>query len=57
MEKPQIADAILICTQDRMHFEPAIKAFKKGYHVLLEKPMSHDPKECIVMGEYAKKYN
>jgi len=57
LEGPKLADAILICTQDKMHFEPAIKAMEKGYHILLEKPMSPDPLECIIMGEYAEKYN
>ncbi|MBO9605777.1 MAG: Gfo/Idh/MocA family oxidoreductase [Paenibacillaceae bacterium] len=57
LEGPRLADAILICTQDRMHYEPAIKAFEKGYHVLLEKPMSIDPLECIAMGEVAAKHN
>ncbi|MBL4934618.1 Gfo/Idh/MocA family oxidoreductase [Clostridium sp. YIM B02515] len=57
MEQPKLADAILICTQDRMHYEPTIKALEKGYHVLLEKPMSYDAMECVSMGEYAKKYN
>src|SRR5882724_6150109 len=37
------ADAILVCTQDRQHFEPAMAALNAGYHVLLEKPMSPDP--------------
>jgi len=54
---PKLADAILICTQDKMHFEPALLALEKGYHVLMEKPMSPSPQECIIMGEYAKKYN
>lgn len=54
---PKLADAILICTQDKMHFEPTIRALEKGYHVLLEKPMSPDPQECLIMGEYAEKYD
>ncbi|OAB32503.1 oxidoreductase [Paenibacillus macquariensis subsp. defensor] len=57
LAEPKLADAILICTQDKMHFEPALQALEKGYHVLMEKPMSPDPRECIIMGEYAKKYN
>lgn len=57
LAKEKLADAALICTQDRMHFEPTVKALEGGYHVLLEKPMSNNPKECIWMGEYAKKYN
>jgi predicted dehydrogenase len=56
LNEPKLADAILICTQDRMHYQPAIKALEKGYHTLLEKPMSNDPKECVRIGEYARAY-
>ncbi|NQX68766.1 Gfo/Idh/MocA family oxidoreductase [Paenibacillus alba] len=49
--KPNLADAVLICTQDHMHYEPTMKALEAGYHVLLEKPMSSDPWECIQMGK------
>ena len=52
LDKPQMADAAVICTQDRMHFMPTMSALEKGYHVLLEKPMSNDPYECLKMGEY-----
>ncbi|WP_274362100.1 Gfo/Idh/MocA family protein [Paenibacillus thermotolerans] len=51
---PKLADAVLLCTQDKMHFEPTMKALDAGYHVLLEKPMSPDPKQCIEMGDKAK---
>ena len=51
------ADIAIICTMDRAHFEPTMQALKKGYHVLLEKPMSPDPSECIQMNEAAHKYN
>ncbi|OAB40331.1 Gfo/Idh/MocA family protein [Paenibacillus antarcticus] len=54
---PKLADAVLICTQDKQHFEPTMKALQAGYHVLLEKPMSPDPKECILMGEMASQVN
>lgn len=57
LAKPQMADAAVICTQDSMHFEPTMVALEKGYHVLLEKPMSNDPYECITMGEYAKQHH
>ncbi|WP_339320803.1 Gfo/Idh/MocA family oxidoreductase [Paenibacillus sp. FSL W8-0194] len=55
LAKPKLADAVLICTQDKQHFEPTMKALQAGYHVLLEKPMSPDPEECIRMGEMASK--
>jgi len=51
------AEVAFICTLDREHYEPTIKAIEKGYHVLLEKPMSPDPQECISMVEIAKKHN
>jgi len=37
--RPKSADAVLICTQDNLHVEPALAFVKQGYHVLLEKPM------------------
>lgn len=52
---PKLADAVLICTQDKDHFEPTMKALKAGYHVLLEKPMSPNPEECLRMGEMASR--
>ncbi|MDA8354652.1 MAG: Gfo/Idh/MocA family oxidoreductase [Firmicutes bacterium] len=49
LQKPRMADVAIITTQDRLHYAPAMKALEKGYHVLLEKPMSPDPEECIRM--------
>ena len=43
----RIADAALICTQDRDHYGHAMAALNCGYDVLLEKPISPDPKECL----------
>ncbi|SFT02246.1 Gfo/Idh/MocA family protein [Paenibacillus sp. BC26] len=57
LEQPQLADIMMICTQDRMHHEPTIQSLNKGYHVLLEKPMSPDPRECIEMEQAAKENN
>ncbi|GIP33529.1 Gfo/Idh/MocA family protein [Paenibacillus sp. J2TS4] len=54
LEQPKLAEIAMICTQDRMHFEPTLKALDKKYHVLLEKPMSPDPKECIEMERAAR---
>ena len=43
---PKLADAVLICTQDAMHVEPAIAFARAGYHILLEKPMATDEAGC-----------
>src|SRR6516162_7029952 len=42
----RLADAVLICTQDRMHAEPAEAYAALGYHILLEKPMAPDEAGC-----------
>ncbi|MFD0959206.1 Gfo/Idh/MocA family protein [Paenibacillus chungangensis] len=57
LNQPKIADATLICTQDQIHFEPAMRALDGGYHVMLEKPMSPDPLECLQMGNKAEQTN
>lgn len=57
LARPQMADIMIICTMDRMHFEPTMMALEKGYHVLLEKPMSPNPQECVQMELAAKKHN
>jgi Predicted dehydrogenases and related proteins len=56
LKAPRFADALLICTQDKMHFQPAMKSLELGYNVLLEKPMSPNPQECVAITEQAKKY-
>ncbi len=57
LNKPKMADAILICTWDTMHYQPTLKAIEKGYHILLEKPISPDPVECLHIGDLAKQYD
>ncbi len=51
----KIADACLICTQDRMHTKPALKALELGYHVLLEKPMAPTVEECKQLVEASER--
>ncbi|MGO4538008.1 Gfo/Idh/MocA family protein [Paenibacillus sp. 2TAB19] len=54
LNEPKLCDALLICTQDQMHYEPTVAALRKGYHVLLEKPMSNNPMECVQMENIAR---
>jgi predicted dehydrogenase len=42
----RMADAVLICTQDAAHAEPAIAFAELGYDVLLEKPMGTTEADC-----------
>lgn len=55
LKEEKFCDGVIIATQDDMHFEPSKIALEKGYHLLLEKPMSNDLKECIELGKIAKK--
>ncbi|HNX13872.1 MAG TPA: Gfo/Idh/MocA family oxidoreductase [Oscillospiraceae bacterium] len=52
-----LGDAAVICTHDKLHFDPAVKALEKGYHVLLEKPMAATPSECMLLAEAAEEYD
>lgn len=54
LDKPKFADAAFICTLDSMHTEPAIRAMRSGYDVLLEKPMSNTQEECIKIEAVAR---
>ncbi len=55
LEKPPMADAALICTLDGLHTAPALAALEKGYHVLLEKPMSNSEAECRAIAAAAER--
>jgi len=51
---PKFADIVMICTQDKMHFEPAMKAIDKKYDLLLEKPIAPTANECIKISQAAR---
>ena len=57
LSREQLADAVFICTQDRDHVPQAKKALKKGYNILLEKPVSPSVRECAELLNEAKKYD
>ena len=55
LDRPKLCEALLICTLDRQHYEPTMKALQLGYHILLEKPMSPIPQETLEMAEEAER--
>lgn len=57
LKEEKLADTALICTQDRDHVEEALVALERGYHLLLEKPISPELEECKQLLAAAKKYN
>ena len=48
-------DAVNICTPNGVHAAPAIDAANAGCHVIVEKPMAMDPKQCQKMIDTSKK--
>ncbi len=55
-DQQQDIDAVLIATPDHSHALPAIMAMRKGYHVYLQKPLSHSIYESRILSETAKTY-
>jgi Predicted dehydrogenases and related proteins len=53
---PRLADAAIIATMDRDHYREAIPALEKGYHLLLEKPVSPVPEEILDIERTAQRY-
>ena len=49
----KIADAAIIATMDRDHYAHVMQALDCGYDILLEKPISPDPRECLEIEEKA----
>lgn len=49
LDRKKFADVAIIATMDRMHLEPALKAMELGYDLLLEKPVTPTPEECIAI--------
>ena len=56
LERPKFADIAIISTMDRMHFAPAMEAIRKGYNLLLEKPVAPTAEECKKIEAESKKY-
>jgi len=53
----KLGDLAIIATQDKMHYDPAMMAIGLGYDLLLEKPISPSPEECMNIARAAKEHN
>lgn len=56
LSQEKLADVMFITTQDQQHVSQAILALKKGYDLLLEKPISPNLSECREIVKVAKEY-
>lgn len=50
----RLADACIIATQDRDHYDEAVKALNLHYDLLLEKPVSPSADECVHIARLAR---
>lgn len=55
LERERLADVLAVCTQDRQHVDHAIPAMDKGYHVLMEKPISPSLEKCKELLEASRR--
>lgn len=55
MLKEAELDAVSVCTPNFLHAQPTIDALLSGHHVLVEKPMAMNTKECTKMVAAARK--
>lgn len=53
----RICEAVIIASMDRDHFSQTMQALNIGYHILLEKPISPNPEECLKIAQKAKETN
>ncbi|MBQ7786248.1 MAG: Gfo/Idh/MocA family oxidoreductase [Clostridia bacterium] len=56
-EQERLGDVAMICTQDAMHVGHAVAALKKGYHLLLEKPIATRLEDVRLIEETAREMN
>ena len=55
LAQPKLADVLVIGTQDHYHFEPCMAAMKKGYDILLEKPIAPTLAEVLKLESEARR--
>jgi len=53
-ERKKFADAVMICTQDKIHYGPSMKSIETGYDILLEKPIAPTREECFALAGAAE---
>jgi len=55
LQAGKIADVVLNCTQDHMHYQSGMAALKLGYDMLLEKPICNTLGETLTLVKTAEK--
>lgn len=56
LAQPRMAELLFVTTQDRQHVPMAEMGLARGYHILMEKPISPSLAECIRLRDLAHTY-
>ncbi|RMH77949.1 MAG: gfo/Idh/MocA family oxidoreductase [Cyanobacteria bacterium J007] len=54
VEKLRVLDAVAIATPASTHYELILSALKRNCHVLAEKPLTLDPRQCVELADLAR---
>ena len=54
LQQDKMADCAMICTQDKMHYQPVTMEMQKGYHVLRYSPFFSKIKEILEEGRIGR---
>ena len=57
LNEEKLADVLMVSTMDQDHYIPALEAMRKGYDLILEKPMSNRAFEIIQLEKTASEFN
>jgi len=56
LNEERLADGLIIATLDTMHVQPTVQAIKKGYKILLEKPIAPELEDTLEIARVARDY-
>jgi predicted dehydrogenase len=56
LARERLADGLIIATLDTMHVKPTVQAIKKGYKILLEKPIAPELRDTLEIARVARDY-
>mgnify|MGYP003298304132 CR=1 FL=1 len=57
ISKDKFADAVILTTMDELHYPQGKEVLKKGYHMLIEKPVVNNKKHLLELRDLANKKN
>ncbi len=57
LQREKMSDVAIVGTQDRLHYREVTELIKKGYSIVLEKPIATEPEEVEEIYRLSKQYD